>query len=146
MKSAWILIAFLSGVILPLQAGLNARMSKAIASPVHAALISFVVGAVAISLFILITRQPVSWAGVKTAPPVVWIAGLLGAFYVTAVVLAFPRIGASLTFGLIVGGQLLMALLLDHFKVLVAQTHPITIWRVIGAILIVIGVVLIRKF
>ncbi|MDU0220409.1 DMT family transporter, partial [Escherichia coli] len=83
--------------------------------------------------------------GLREAPAYVWLGGLLGAFYVTAIVLAFLQIGPALTFGLVVAGQMLIALLLDHFSILVANPHPVNIWRVLGVLMIVGGVVLIRK-
>jgi len=146
MKFLWIIMAFLAGTFLPVQAGLNSRLGKSIESPVYASMISFITGAFAVLIYILITKQHVSWAGLKTAPAYTWIAGALGAFYVTTVILAFPRIGPALTFGLVVLGQMVIAVLLDHFNILVAQQHNINIWRILGVILIVGGVIIIRKF
>jgi transporter family-2 protein len=145
-KIIWLLIVFVAGSFLPIQAGLNNRMGKAIDNPVYASMISFVVGAIAVGLYILVTKQSVSWVGIRTAPLYVWLAGVLGAFYVTAIILAFPRIGPAMTFGLVVAGQMVISILLDHFKVMVAEQHPINIWRIIGVLLIVGGVVIIRKF
>ena len=104
------------------------------------------IGAFAVLIYIWITKQHVSWAGLKTAPAYTWIAGALGAFYVTTVILAFPRIGPALTFGLVVLGQMVIAVLLDHFNILVAHQHTINIWRILGILLIVGGVIIIRKF
>lgn len=146
MKLFWIAMALLSGALLPLQAGLNTRMGKAIESPVHASMISFVVGSLVVLFYAILTRQHVSWAGLKDAPAHVWTAGALGAFYVTVVVLAFPRIGPALTFGLVVAGQMIMAIVLDHFNVLVREQHSINFWRIIGVALIIAGVVIVRKF
>lgn len=146
MKFTWMFIAFLSGAVLPIQAGLNTKLGKSIESPVFAALISFLVGTLAIGLYILFSKQTISIAGLKSAPMHVWLGGLLGAFYVTALVIIFPKIGPALTFGLIVAGQMLIAMLLDHFNILVAQQHSINIWRILGMLLIVAGVILIRKF
>jgi transporter family-2 protein len=145
-KLTWILIAFVSGAFLPIQAGLNTKLGRSIQSPVYASMISFVVGALVLVLYIAFTRQTVSISGVKDAPAYVWVAGALGAFYVTATILAFPQIGPALTFGLVVAGQMVIAVLLDHFSVLVAQPHPINIWRALGVTLVIAGVVLIRKF
>lgn len=146
MKITWIILALIAGAFLPIQAGLNTRLGKSIESPVYASMISFVVGAVAVFLYILLTRQPVTWEGAKTAPAYTWLAGVLGAFYVTVVVLAFPRIGPALTFGLIVAGQMLMAVILDQFNLLVAHQHSINIGRIVGIALIVAGVIIVRKF
>jgi len=145
MKFIWIIITLLSGAFLPIQAGFNSRLGKAIDSPVNASLISFIVGAFSVLLYSILTKQHVAWTGLRAAPAYVWIAGLLGAFYVTSIVLAFPRIGPALTFGLVVAGQMIMSVLLDHFNILVSQQHLISIWKVLGITLIVIGVIIIRK-
>ena len=139
-------MALVAGTFLPVQAGLNTKMGKAIESPVYASMISFITGAIAVFLYILVTKQHVSWAGLRSAPAYTWVAGALGAFYVTTVILAFPQIGPALTFGLVVLGQMLIAVVLDHFNILVAHQHSINIWRILGIILIVGGVVLVRKF
>jgi bacterial/archaeal transporter family-2 protein len=146
VKLLWIFIAFVAGTFLPIQAGLNTKMGKALQSPVHASMISFIVGVLTLIAYIFLTKEQVSWAGIRTAPAYVWIAGALGAFYVTAMILAFPKIGPALTFGLVVGGQMLMAVILDHFNLLVSQQHSVNIFRVLGILLIVAGVIIIRKF
>lgn len=139
-------MAFISGAFLPIQAGLNTKLGKAGESPVHASTISFVVGTVTLLLYILFTQQSVSWEGIKSAPGYVWIGGVLGAFYVTVIILAYPQLGPGLTFGLVVAGQLIISALLEHFNVLVAQQQSISPMRVLGIVLVVVGVVIVRKF
>ncbi|MFT3740027.1 MAG: DMT family transporter [Breznakibacter sp.] len=145
-KLFWVIMAFVAGTFLPIQAGLNAKLGKAGGSAVHASMLSFVIGTVGLILYILLTRQTVSWAGVKTAPAYVWLGGLLGAFYVTVIILSFPQLGPGLTFGLVVAGQMLVSALLEHFNVLVAQPQPISWLRVLGMVMVVGGVILMRKF
>lgn len=145
-KMVWIILVFVAGALLPIQAGLNTRIGKEIQNPVWASLISFAVGLVAMLVYVFLTRQKMEVSGISSVPLSYWIAGALGAFYVTVIVLAFPKIGATLTFGLIVAGQLTIAMLLDHFKILVQQQHGINIYRIIGLLLIVSGVIMIRKF
>ena len=139
-------MAFMAGTFLPIQAGLNVKLGKAGGSPVHASMISFMVGVLAMVLYIIITKQSVSWEGFKTAPAHAWIGGILGAFYVTVIILSFPHLGPGLTFGLVVAGQMSISLLLEHFNILVANPHPINFLRILGALMVVAGVVIIRKF
>ena len=145
-KIIWIIIALLSGAVLPIQAGLNARLGTAAQSPVYASAISFVVGTIALVVYILVTRQTASLAGMKELPFYIWLGGLLGAFYVTAIVLLFPKLGPGLTFGLVVAGQMIVSVLLDHYNILVAQQTPISYMKVLGIVLVVAGVVIIRKY
>jgi transporter family-2 protein len=146
MKIIWMLIAIASGALLPIQAGLNTRLGRSIESPVYASLISFVVGAAGLIAFVMLTKQHASWSGIREVPAYVWLAGIVGAFCVTGIILAFPHIGPGLTFGFVVAGQMIVAILLDHFKVLVAQQHGINMWRLGGVALIILGVIIIRKF
>jgi len=145
-KILWIAMAFLAGAFLPLQAGLNNKLAKTGGSPVHASMISFAVGVVALVIYILLTSQNVSWKGIREAPAYAWAGGILGAFYVTVIVLAFPKIGPGLTFGLVVAGQLLISMLMEHFQVLGAQPQPVSIGRIVGMLLIIGGVLIMKRF
>lgn len=145
-KIIWIVLAFLSGAFLPIQAGLNSKLGKAAESPVYASLFSFIVGAAGLILYILLTKQTISWVGVKEAPVSVWLGGLLGAFYVTVIILAFPKLGPGLTFGLVVAGQMIVSILLEHFHVLVERQNPINFMKILGVALVVAGVIIIRRF
>jgi len=145
-KIIWITLAFLSGAFLPIQAGLNAKLGKTVESPVYASMLSFVIGTLGLITYILITKQSMSWAGVREAPAHVWIGGLLGAFYVTVIILAFPKLGPGLTFGLVVAGQMIISIVLEHFNILVAQQNSISFMKVLGVLLVVVGVIIIRRF
>lgn len=145
-KIIWIILAFVAGAFLPFQAGMNGKLAKAGDSPVHASMISFGIGVMALIVYILLTSQNISWKGLRDAPPYAWLGGLLGAFYVTVIVLAFPKIGPGMTFGLVVAGQLLISVLMEHYSIMGAQEHSISLGRVIGMLLIVAGVVVMKKF
>jgi transporter family-2 protein len=145
-KIIWIVVVLLSGAFLPIQGGLNSKLGKVIESPVYASLFSFIIGALGLLAYIVITRQTVSLSGIKDAPNYIWIGGLLGAFYVTAIVLAFPILGPGLTFGLIVAGQMITSVVLEHNNILVAQQNPISYMKIVGIALVIAGVVIIRKY
>lgn len=147
MKSVWFVIAFVCGCLLPLQAGFNTRLEKFSQNALCASLITFLVGAISVALFLPVTKETVSWSGLKAAPITAWLGGgIIGAIFITASLLAVPRIGMALTFGLIVGGQMIMAVLLDHFNIMVSAPHPVNLWRIFGIALIIAGTVIVRKF
>ena len=142
----WIVVACLAGAFIAIQGGLNAVVGREIKSPIYASLISFIIGTVCIGLYILITGQTVSLEGAKNVPWYGWFAGIFGAFSLTAIILLFPKLGPGLTFGLMVAGQMITSVALEHFNILVAESHPISVTRVLGILLIVGGVTLIRLF
>ena len=146
MKVAWITLVFFCGALLPLQAGLNAKLGRSLDSPVYASMFSFIVGAVAVALYLQFTKESITWAGLRSASVYAWLGGgLTGAIFITATMLALPRIGMALTFSLVVAGQMISAVLLDHFDILVSEQHHFTIWRLAGIVLIILGVILVRK-
>jgi bacterial/archaeal transporter family-2 protein len=137
-------LAFLAGVVLITQVGVNSTLRASLGSPVVAALLSFIVGSVALLAFILLTRAP--WPGraqLLAAPAWSWLGGVLGAFYVVSTVIAGPRLGAAAFLALVVLGQLMTSLLLDHFGWLGFTQHSLTPLRVVGALLLFGGVLLI---
>ena len=147
MKIIWVIIVFIGGSLLPLQTGFNTRLGKYIESPVYSALICFIVGVLAMALYLPFTKETISWAGLKSVSTLSLLGGgLIGAFFITASMLAMPRIGMALTFGLVVAGQVIIAVLLDHFNILVGQQHGINVWRLLGITLIIIGVVIVGKY
>jgi transporter family-2 protein len=147
MKFIWFIIAFVCGALLPLQGGINARFGKTIESPVYAALFAFIIGAITVAIYLQFTKETVSWAGLKSAPLIYWLGGgVSGAIFITASMLAIPRIGMALTFGLVVAGKMVVAVLLDHYNVLVAEQHSMNLLRFGGILLIIAGVVIVRKF
>ena len=74
------------------------------------------------------------------------IGGFLGAFFVTAAVMLVPRLGVAMTFSLIIAGQMIVTLIIDHFGLLGVPMKEVSLARIFGIALIAGGVVLIRKF
>lgn len=144
---AFLLLAIVAGMMMPTQAAVNNKLAAYVESPTLAAFISFVVGTLALLLYILASGIPLgNVVSAKNAPPVVWTGGILGAIFVASAVILVPRLGVALTFSLIIAGQMLVTLVLDHFGVLGVPVKEVNFMRVAGAALIVIGVVLIRRF
>ena len=142
------LMAFAVGMLLPFQAGVNAQLRTFLGNPVQAALVSFLAGTSLLLVIALLTRMPLPTGKViATVPWYAWIGGgFCGVIYITMVILLTPQLGATTTFGLIIAGQLIVSVVLDHFGMVGFPVHPINIWRVAGAVLLIIGVILIRRF
>lgn len=147
MKFTFIFLAIVSGAVLPIQAALNGKMGRAVGDPIYAALISFIVGSVGLFLYVAANKTPLSSISQSiNVHWTVWLAGILGAFYVACVIILAPKLGVALTFGLVVAGQLGISLIIDHFGLLGIPVHSISWQRVLGTLLVIAGVVIIRKF
>lgn len=143
----YLLLAVAAGAMMPTQAAINNRLSTVVASPILAALVSFVVGTIGLFVYAVASGTPIgNLASVKDAPPIAWLGGLLGAFFVTATILLVPRLGVAMTFSLVIAGQMLVTLVIDHFGLLGVPVKEISLARVGGILLITGGVVLIRRF
>ena len=149
MKSQlfFILLAILAGAVLPLQAGLNVQLGKSVHQPIFAAFASFLIGTVGLLIYLIALKFDFSAISQTTSvSPVVWIAGILGAFYVAAVIILAPRLGVALTFVLAVAGQMTISLIFDHYGLLGLPVKHINWQRLLGVSLLVAGVLLIRRF
>ncbi|MDQ3798263.1 MAG: DMT family transporter [Acidobacteriota bacterium] len=143
----FIVLAILAGMMMPTQAAVNNKLAGAVGSPILSAFISFAVGTIALFLYSVATGVSLgNLASAKGAPLVAWTGGLLGAFFVAATVTVVSRLEVALTFSLIIAGQMLITLVIDHFGFLGVPVKEINIPRLLGVTLITIGVILIRRF
>ena len=144
----YLLLALAAGAMMPTQAATNNKMAVFLNdSPILAAFISFFVGTVALFIYAIASGASLGDLTLaKNATPIAWIGGLLGAFFVTATVTLVPRLGVAMTFSLIIAGQMIVTLVIDHFGLLGVPTKEISLARIGGILLITAGVVLIRKF
>ncbi|MBS1598232.1 MAG: DMT family transporter [Bacteroidetes bacterium] len=146
-RFVFIIMALLLGAILPLQATINTRLSKIVGGPVVSAFVSFSVGTIALLLYLLITRQiKLDTIPFRESSWWMWIGGLLGAFFVAGIVVLLPRLGVALSFSLVVAGQMAIAILFDHYGWIGTTVREISLGKIAGAILLIAGVFLIRKF
>lgn len=143
----FVILAILAGMMMPTQAAINNKLALTVNSPILAAFVSFLVGTIGLFIYIVATGIPLgNLADAKNAPPIAWIGGLLGAFFVAATVALVPRLGVALMFSLVIAGQMVVTLVIDHFGVLDVPVKQISLMRVVGVTLITVGVILIRKF
>lgn len=141
------LFAFAIGAFLPIQAGLNGKIAKAFGSPITAGFISFVVGTIGLFIYLTISRQlNFSQASFSQTSWWMWLGGILGAIYIVGIIVLVPKLGVALSFGLVVAGQLTIALVMDHYGLLGSVVKTISIGRIVGVLLLVAGVYLIRKY
>lgn len=140
------LMAVVAGAMLAVQAGLNSGMGKAVNSAVYGALISFVTGGIALFAYCLATGVPLG--NLRRAfdlPWFYWLGGVLGGFYVFAIIVLAPRLGVAVTIGLTVAGQMIFSLVIDHYGLLGIPSQSVNWMRVVGIAAIIGGVVLLRS-
>lgn len=140
-----ILLVFIAGAMVALQAPTNAMLAKAGGSAVLAALISFAVGTAALLAVWLMSGNRPGTSAFAGLPWYAWIGGLYGAVFVAVAAYAAPKIGVASLITIGIAGQIAMALLLDHIGAMGLPKDEISIGRVVGALLVLVGVVLVRR-
>ncbi|MCE1204482.1 MAG: DMT family transporter [Holophagaceae bacterium] len=141
-----LLMAFVIGLVIPVQSAVNNSLRQALGSgsPL-AALVSFAVGTVVLALACLATGQPFhTLTGLPRIAWWEWLGGVLGAFFVFGSTLLAPRIGMAAMISLIVAGQVVSSLLFDRFGLLGLPVRDVSWVRVAGAALLLLGAVLVN--
>jgi transporter family-2 protein len=140
------LAVVLGGAATALQAPTNAKMMGAVGSPVNAAFVSFAVGTAALGILALVLQVRPDLAASRALPWYAWVGGLYGAIFVVAAAWGVPRLGVATTIILMVAGQLLLSVVLDHFGAMGMPKQPISLGRIAGVGLVIAGVLMVRKF
>ncbi|AOM00172.1 DMT family transporter [Cobetia marina] len=142
-----ILMAVAAGAMMPIQAGVNSTLALQTHSSLMAAMVSFVIGSIALIGIVLAMRLPMPGIGaLKAAPWWSWTGGLLGAFFVAASVILVPKLGAATMMATFLAGQLTASVVLDHFGWATFPQHDLSLGRVAGVLLLFAGVFLIRRY
>jgi transporter family-2 protein len=148
MKAAQLFLVFsvLAGVLIPFQGALNGLLSQSMKHPLQATLISFGGGVLALLIILLFIQPDVpKWSTIKSLPCYLFVGGILGVIFVTAALLSVPKIGATNFLAAVLLGQMIGSLIIDQFGILQVPVQPITIKRVIGIVVIAIGVWLVQQ-
>jgi len=138
-------LAVIAGLFIAIQAPTNAILGKASGSPVVAAFISFVVGTLALGVMVAASSGRLFAPELRQVPWYAWLGGFYGAFFVAMAAFAAPRIGVATMLTAAIGGQILAALMLDHFGLLGLARQQVSVERIAGAVLVLIGAVLVRR-
>ena len=140
-------VALAAGMAAPTQFAINSQLRQVVGGPVLAAAISFLVGTVILIAATAIISHSIPELGpTVSAPWWMYLGGLLGAFYVCASIVLTPRLGVATTIGLFLAGQVIASIGIDHFGWFGVPLQQATIPRILGALLIIVGVVVVQRF
>ncbi len=140
-KIAAIALTMFAGVLMSIQPVVNGNLGKKVGT-FESALVSFVVGGVALALIIMVWGKG-NLAAVRTVPWYLLTGGLMGVVAVTTMLTVIPILGSGVGAVALLTGQMLTALLIDYYGFLGLQRIPISPARVIGVLLLFLGLRLI---
>ena len=141
-----IALTVLGGVCIVTQQALNANLRFALNSAAWSGITSYALGLVCMVVLAIVLRDPIPSASVVGRVPWwEWSGGALGALFIGLAIFLVPQLGAATFISVLVAGQMLASITLDHFGWLGLTERPIDLPRLLGAGLLIAGVVLIRR-
>lgn len=146
LRWLWQLTGVIVGAMLAVQAAINGRFGGMLASPLHAAWVSFVIGSILLFIVSLSQRSLPNVANLarNKTPWWIWLGGFLGAIYIFSNAFLVPKIGTGTVVVLALLGQVIGSLSIDQFGLLGAFKNRITPIKIIGLVIMIVGVVLIE--
>ena len=139
----------LAASLLPIQAALNGALGRALQKPALVVMVSLS-GSLLFMLIVglgsgrLLTLPTLS--RFAAVPWWAWPAGVCGAIYLLSQPVALPRVGAAIYIGLSVTAQIVTAMLLDHLGALGLPQHTASPGRILGAVLMAVGIALVARY
>jgi bacterial/archaeal transporter family-2 protein len=135
-----------AGVSVLIQQALNANLRSELSSAAWSGFMSYFLGVGCMVLLAVVLRDPIpSAATISRVPLWAWSGGIFGAIFIGLSIITIPKLGGAAYIALLVTGQMIAALAVDHFGWLGVQERPIDLPRIIGVALLIGGVVLIRR-
>jgi transporter family-2 protein len=133
------------GALLALQAAANVQLSAAVGSPVAASTLQLAIGSAVLLLAALVVGAIAHLDRIPDAPAWHLVGGLGSALYITAGILLFPRLGAIVTVGLFIAGQMAASLAIDGLGWLGVDREPLDAAAWAGAAAVLAGTALIVR-
>jgi transporter family-2 protein len=144
-RGAAVLLTALAGGLVALQAPINSMLGRSIGTW-QAAFLSFAIGTVALALIAALATGGMSRiAGVRDVSLLYLVGGLLGAAYVTSVLVTVRTLGLGGVTAATIAGQLTVSVVVDQLGILGVARQPITAARIAGIALLAAGTYLVVR-
>ena len=144
-RGAAVALTATAGGLIALQAPINSTLGRSVGT-FQAAFMSFLVGTIALAVVATFARGGLAQIGeVRNVAWYYLIGGLLGAVYVSSVLVTVRSLGAGGVTAATIAGQLTLAVVVDHFGWLGVERQAITLPRVAGILLLAAGVALVVR-
>ena len=138
----YLIWALLAGAFIPLIGILNGRVGRTLGEPFYATVMLFGVAiALALLVSIMFGKTAPTFQNLNSLRPMDYTAGFIVAFYVISATVLAGKIGVANFIVMAVSGQIMFSLIIDHFGLFGAPVKPINLTQLVGAILLLVGLV-----
>ncbi|QUI24004.1 DMT family transporter [Vallitalea pronyensis] len=132
-------LAIWNGVLIALMVSFNGLLAESIGNN-EALILIHLIGLMGTTIIFFVKRE--KFVSIKGLSPFLFTAGLIGIFNVTFNNICFIELGAALTLGLCLLGQLIASSIIDHFGLLGVKVNPLNLKKITGIIIMSIGIVI----
>lgn len=141
----FLIIALAMGLLMPFQTAANSKLRGVVGPAYVSTLVSFTVSTLALLLVSVLAGFPImpSQAMLSEAPWWSWFVGIVAVVTITIAIHLFKEIGQLQALIIPMFSQLIFSLLIDHFGWFGARVIPLGTNRIIGALLLIVGVTLV---
>lgn len=133
-----ILISLTAGIIISLQQTINGKLGQVVGI-LESALISFAIGT--LFLFIIFIYSNDNPLLLLNMPKLYLSSAFFGIVFLTIMPLVIPKIGVTNALVMVIIGQLLCGLIIDHFGLFGSQIIQLDIKKLIGIIFLCLSLV-----
>lgn len=131
------------GIAMTFQTAINTQLREYLHSPLQAALLSFLVGTLLLAILVIVqAEQRPTLSSLALIPWYLWLGGCLGVYAISMSIYTAPKLGFLTLSGLIIFGQIAMSMIVDQFGLLGTDKTPVNWQRLLGGVVIFIGVLL----
>jgi transporter family-2 protein len=144
----WQVLGVVAGMCSAISIAVNGHLGVVLGSSVQAATVAFFIGTLLLLGVVLLTKTP--FQNIKIALQSgkkywwIWTGGLLGGLYVFGSAFLVPKIGTGQVVVLALFGQLVFSAIIDHWGLFESKPLPIHRQKIIGLLLLFLGVVVIN--
>ena len=140
MKIHLFALMLLIGIVLALHLTMNAQVGIILKNPKMGNALFWIIGGVTAVIIGLTSWETEVFNRIKDVPIWLLTAGAMGGLLVFGIAWIIPQIGAGPAFILMIAGQIITGMVFSHFGILGSPVEPITLTKVLGALLLLSGV------
>lgn len=147
MIALLMITAFFLGSLVPWQTAANGNLKEQMRSPLLASFINCTVGSIILTVIMFASGQSFyrPWEQLSAFPWYLWTSGPLGAVILVVAVVLLSRLGLIGTALSTMTGMIVSSLLFDHFGCFQIEVHKLDVLRLIGLILMILGVMIVLR-